>query len=147
MILDIIQNGASIEFQTIPDQETRPETYVRAALAHFVDEEVQKFLAKGIIVPTEEEEGDFYSTREKRWHVLPHDHQFEANKTTHCLSMDTPLTCMQLVTEGAYLAAMDLKDTYYSIKVRPEFQKYLKFIWRGHHYKYVVMAMSLAPAP
>ena len=61
--------------------------------------------------------------------------------------MDTAATCMQLVPENGFMAALDLKDAYYSFKVHPNFQKYLKFIWRGVHYKFVVLAMGLAPAP
>ena len=62
VILDLVRNGAYIEFIELPEQENRLETHMREDLACHLNEEVQKFLDKGIIAPTAPEDGDFYST-------------------------------------------------------------------------------------
>ncbi len=153
-LLDLVQSGASIDFVTIPEQETRPVTRVREQLAPFLDAEIAKFLDKGIIVETEPEPGDYYSTvflREKKdgqsYRMIINLKPIKRHIVYQKFKMDTALTCMQLVPENGYMAALDLKDAYYSIKVHVDFQKYLKFIWRDKHYMFVVLAMGLAPAP
>ena len=124
-------------------------------LSHaFVNTEVQKFLDKGIIVQTEPEEGDFYSTvflREKKdgksYRMIINLKPIKKHILYPKFKTDTAQTFMQLVPEHGYMAALDLKDAYYSVKVHVDFQKYLKFIWRDMHYKFVVLAMGLASAP
>ena len=41
--------------------------------------------------------------------------------------METIHTILQLVTQICWIASIDLKDAYYSVKVSSMFQKYLKF--------------------
>ena len=119
-----------------------------------MDEEVMKFLQKGIIVTTAPEEGDFYSTvflREKKdkksYRMIINLKPIKQYITYRKFKMDTALTCMQLVSQGSFMAALDLKDAYYSFYIHKDYQKFLEFIWRGVHYKFVVMAMGLASAP
>ena len=61
-ILDMVKYGIEIEFKSLPMQEDPVETHVNQTLAVHLDNEVKKFLDRGIIVPTEKEQGDFYST-------------------------------------------------------------------------------------
>ena len=41
---------------------------------------------------------------------------------------------MALVERNCYMAALDIKDAYYSIQVEENSQKYLKYIWKGRLY-------------
>ena len=61
--------------------------------------------------------------------------------------MATVITCMQLVSPHCFLAALDLKDAYYAIKIAEPYQKYLKFSWRGQAYKFIVLPMGLSMGP
>ena len=45
------------------------------------------------------------------------------------------------------MASIDLKDAYYSIPVRVEDRKYLKFIWNHKLYRFTVLPNGLACAP
>ena len=47
-----------------------------------------------------------------------------------------------LITEGCYLASVDLKDTYYSIPIHEDFQKYLKMCSEN----YTMLPDGFAPA-
>ena len=40
---------------------------------------------------------------------------------------------LKLVERNWYMAALDIKDAYYSIPVEECFQKYLKFVWKVNH--------------
>ena len=100
------------------------------------------------------EEGDFYSTvflREKKdgqsFRMITKLKPIKKYIVYRKFKMDTVLTCIQLVSQNDFLASLDLKDAYYSLGVHVHFQKYLKFIWRGKHYKFVVGPMGLAPGP
>ena len=45
--------------------------------------------------------------------------------------MDTIRTVLGLVTPNCRMASLDLKDAYYSVRIHPYFQKYLKFMYNG----------------
>ena len=44
------------------------------------------------------------------------------------------------------MASIDLKDAYYSVSIHSDFQKYLKFSWRGQLYKFVCFPNGLTLA-
>ena len=45
------------------------------------------------------------------------------------------------------MASIDLKDAYYLVPIHTEFQKYLKFQWKGKLYKFVCFPNGLAMCP
>ena len=61
--------------------------------------------------------------------------------------MDTLQSAINLITPNCFMASPDWKDAYYSVPVSPEFQKYLKFRWRGTLYQFTCLAQRLSPAP
>ena len=61
--------------------------------------------------------------------------------------METAQTAVQLVTENCYFASIDIWDTYYSVPIHADYQKYLKFHWRGVLYGFQAAVMGLAPIP
>ena len=67
------------------------------------------------------------------------------NITHHHFKMDAMLTAVRLMKPWCFMASIDLKDAYYS--KMPDFQKYLKFSWRGQLYKIVCFPNGLAPCP
>ena len=48
---------------------------------------------------------------------------------------------------GYFMASNDLKDAYYSVSIHSDFQKYLKFSWRGQLYEFVCFSNGLTPCP
>ena len=50
----------------------------------------------------------------------------------------------RLVTQNCSMASLDLKDAYYSVRIHPDFQKYLKFAYQGLQYKYTVFPNGLS---
>ena len=42
------------------------------------------------------------------------------------------------------MASLDLKDAYYSVRIHPDFQKYLKFAYQGLQYQYTVFPNGLS---
>ena len=45
------------------------------------------------------------------------------------------------------MVSIDLKDAYYSVPIHKDYQKYLKFQWRGKLYHYTCFPNGLAICP
>ena len=58
-----------------------------------------------------------------------------------------PMVVLDLIQKNDFFTSMDLKDGYFSIYVKEEFQKYLKFSWRGQLYKFVCAPFGLSSLP
>ena len=60
--------------------------------------------------------------------------------------METLNHILKPIKPNCYMASLDIKDAYYIIPVAEEFQKYLKFIWKGKllNFVYYLMADLLA---
>ena len=69
------------------------------------------------------------------------------NITHHHFKMNTVLTAVRLMRPGCFMASIDLKDAYHSVSIHSDFQKYLKFSWRGQLYKFACFPNGLAPCP
>ena len=63
------------------------------------------------------------------------------------VKMDTLATALALVNNNCYMVSLDLKDAYYSVPVRKEHRKLLRFEWKGHVFEYNVLPNGLALAP
>ena len=61
--------------------------------------------------------------------------------------MDTLKSVLDLVTPGVYMAKLDIKDAYYSVPIRKEDQKLLKFMSEGELFKFLVLPNGYTKAP
>ena len=61
--------------------------------------------------------------------------------------MDSLKCVTSLMTQGCYMASVDTRDSYYTVPVALEHQKYLKFTWRDKLYQYTCLPNGLASAP
>ena len=118
-----------------------------------IDNEVEKFLLKGIIRLSSHEDGQVISpifTRPKKdgsHRVIFNLKKLNESVTYHHFKMDTLETAIRLMRPGCYMTSIDLKDAYYSIPIAEEHQKYLKFIWRGQLYAFTSLPMGLTSSP
>ena len=61
--------------------------------------------------------------------------------------MESIHTILELVTPGCWMASIDLKDGYYSVKIHPQSQKYLKFIYMNQLFMYTAYPNGLSSCP
>ena len=61
--------------------------------------------------------------------------------------MDTLKTVLRQVTPGCYMATLDLKHAYHSVKIDEKYQRYLKFKHERELFKYTCYPNGLAPCP
>ena len=115
-----------------------------------IENEIQKLLSKGVIVDSHHEEGGYISPifsvpkSDGSIRLILNLKKFnEFVKFTH-FKMENIHTILNLVTPGCWMASIDLKDAYYSVKIHPESQKYLKFIYMDQLFMYTAYANGLS---
>ena len=132
---------------------TRPFCSFTEIEQTIIDNEVEKFLLKGIIRLSSHEDGQVISpifTRPKKdgsHRVIFNLKKLNESVTYHHFKMDTLETAIRFMRPGCYMTSIDLKDAYYSIPIAEEHQKYLKFIWRDQLYAFTSLPMGLTSSP
>lgn len=61
--------------------------------------------------------------------------------------MEDLRTAINLLTPGAYMTSIDLKDAYYSVPIHPSCRKFLRFTWNGNLYEFNCLPFGLCTAP
>ena len=103
----------------------------------YVDTEVSNLLRKQAIEACDHEAGEYISlifTRPKKdgsHRMILNLKSFNKNNSHHHFKMDTVLSAVRLMKPECFMVPIDLKDAYYSVSIHFDFQKYLKFSWRG----------------
>ena len=152
-ILDSI-SGEKIEFDTVPPLQTvLPQNSVSRELKEKVDNEIKSLFQKGVVVRSEHEDGEFispvFSVPKSDGNIRLILNLKEFNKYVRYVhfKMETIHSILKLVTPGCWMASIDLKDAYCSVKIHPSHQKYLKFKYNDVLYNYTVYANGLGSCP
>jgi len=61
--------------------------------------------------------------------------------------IDTVESVLLLVTKDCFMAKIDIKDAYYSVKIHSDYQKYLKFIIDGKLLQFTCLPNGLSSGP
>ena len=151
-ILETAQE-AKILFYTIPlstiknnPKFTQPETDA-------IDNEISKLLQKGVVKPSYHEEGEFISPifvtpkLDGGYRLILNLKSLNEYNDIEHFKMHGLKEILKLVERNCYMAALIVKDAYYSIPVEKSFQKYLKFVWKGILYQFCVLPNGLSPYP
>ena len=125
----------------------------RAQREKFIDVEIVRLLGKKVIVPCENEYGDFISTIFVR-PKADGTHRLILNLKVlnkyvayHHFKMETLQSAINMMTKGCFMASVDFKDAYYSVAIHENYQKYLKFSWNGKLFNFTCLPNGLACAP
>ena len=153
-ILEVVQ-GYKLELESAPQQQVVPKPIQFSASERgAIQQEIENFLSKGIIIKSSHEEGEYISnifTRPKKTpgkvRVILNLRPLNKHMVYHKFKMDTVHTVCTLLTQDSFLASLDLQDAYYSVAVHPSSQKYLKFFWDGQLYAFTCLPMGLATSP
>ena len=58
--------------------------------------------------------------------------------------METLNHALDLISEGCWLASLDIQDAYFHVEKDKKFWKYLKFSWKGTLYCFTCLCFGLA---
>ena len=151
-VLQMIK-GDKIEF--VENPPIRHESYSKFSTEEFAaaEIEVQKLLSKKIIVECEHECLEFVSSiflvpkPDGSFRLILNLKDLNQFVKFEHFKMDGIRDVLSLVTRGCFMAKIDLKDAYYSVKVHPTYQKFLKFRFAGTLHKFVCFPNGLGPCP
>ena len=142
--------GCKIEFtQLVPFHLRKPRPTIRSTHSETMENQITDFLERGIIMVSDHEEGEFISNvflREKKdgsFRMILNLKDLNHFIPYHHFKMDNINSCVCLMKPPCYMASIDLKDAYFSLPVHKNYQKYLKFVWRGVLYKFTCMPQGL----
>ena len=151
-LINTIKYGLHLEFKSMPRTGNPVEHPISSKEQKIVDLEVEKLLKKGVIVPTQFGKGDFCSgvfTRPKKYGtrrmILNLKNLNEHMEYNH-FKMESIHNVIHVIRPGVYMASVDLKDAFYSIKITKANQKYLKFCNKGQYFEFTCMPNGYGPA-
>ena len=107
-----------------------------------VENEIQKLLYKGVIIHSYHEQGEYFSPifsvpkSDGSIRLILNLKQFNEFVKFTRFKMESNHTILELATPGCWMASIDLKDAYYSVKIHLQSQKYLKCFYKNHLFKY-----------
>ena len=152
-ILDMI-TGTTIEFTKVPVQfSIPPQTWFPLSEAKIIDSEIASLLLKGVIVESCKESGDFVSPiflrakKDGSYRMILNLKRLNNFVAYRHFKMDTIKTVIALMKPFCYMSSIDLKDAYYSVPISEDYQKYLKFLWKGKYYKFICFPNGLSFCP
>ena len=145
--------GENIEFTSLPQQISFKINQFSEKENGIIDLEIQQLLGKDVIVESSHEQDEFISPIFLRpkpdgsHRLILNLKKLDENVVYRHFKMDSIWTAISLMKPNCYMASIDLKDAYYSVRVSPKHQKYLKFLWNGTVYKFTCLPNGLALCP
>ena len=115
--------------------------------------EISSLLAKQVIEPAEHEPGEIISNiflrpkKDGSHRLILNLKELNQSVSYVHFKMETLSSILKLVEQNAFMAAVDLKDAYYSVPVCKEDRKYLRFWWDGQLYQFTCLPNGLSSAP
>ena len=152
-VLDTV-SGYRIVFDKQPIQKRVPlEIPFISEQRKIVEEEIKTLIDIGAIVETIHEPNEFISTlfivpkpNGKYRPVINLKFLNEFVQYNH-FKQETFKVVLDLLQKDDFLTSVDMEQAYFHIPIHAESQKFLKFYWNGHLYKFVCLCFGLASAP
>ena len=151
-ILAYVQRVA-IELTEVPDQSTVPISNFQPHELHIVEEAISQLIQKGVVRKVPRIEGKYVSKiflrpkADGSQRLILNLKKFNESVVYKHFKMDSIQTITKLIEKDCYMAALDLKDAYYSIPVRKYDQKFLQFEWNSTRYQFTCLPNGLSSAP
>ena len=143
----------NIDFTSLPQQISYKINQFSEKENGIIDLEIQRLLGKEVIVESSHEQDEFISPIFLRpkpdgsHRLILNLKKLNENVVYRHFKMDSIWTAISLMKPNCYMASIDLKDAYYSVRVSPKHQKFLKFLWNGRVYKFTCLPNGLALCP
>ncbi len=152
-ILDTVCGMSINLIGELPDLAARFQYPFGAEEHDFVSKEVQRLLRLQVICQSQHEEGEFISPIFIRPKpdgdfrlILNLKKLNEQSEKIH-FKMDTLSSILTLIYPGVYMCKIDIKDAYYSVPIRDDDQKLLKFIFDEVLYQFCVLPNGYTKGP
>ena len=117
-----------------------------------IKQEISSLLCKNVIKICTHEKGEFISPifclpkKVGKVRLILTVKQLNSFVSYH-FKVETIHSILAVITPDCWLASGDLKDVYYSVRIHPSYQRYLKVIYEESLYAYTVYPNGLASCP
>ena len=153
-ILDMVK-GSFIPIEKIDDlRDLKSKNYVIPGHQHkIVDKEIAKLLELEVIELSNYENDQITSPiflvpkTDGSYRMILDLKEFNKNVEYEHFKMENLNTALLMVTKDCYMASVDLRHAYYSVPIKKEYRKYLKFIWKGKLFQYTCFPNGLSCCP
>ena len=118
-----------------------------------IDQEISSLLKKKVIVASSHKPGEYISPifslpkKDSKVRLILNLKRLNEHVRSFHFKMDSMHTAVSLVTEGCWMASLDLTDAYYSVRIHDAYQKFLKFSYKGTLFQYTVYPNGLSTCP
>lgn len=152
-ILETVK-GYKIPFNRPVRQRVIPTVkFANTAEEQVVADAIGKLIEKGAVRSCKFEEGQFLSS----FFTVPKSDgsvRFILNlkslnsfiEVAH-FKMEDVRTARKLISKDCFMAKIDLEDAYLTVPIHPDYTKYLRFVFRGILYEFIVLPFGLCTAP
>lgn len=155
-ILDMVC-GADIPIDEFSDLNSENLSYlknqVQGNLWTKMDSEIEKLLSLGVIEKSVHQEDEIISPvfmvpkPDGSYRLILNLKKFNDSVQYEHFKMDNLTSATQMMIRGCYMASVDLRHAYYSVPIKAECRKYLKFMWRNKLYQYTCFPNGLSNCP
>ena len=152
-ILQIV-SGDLIEFVQPPEiQRQYPANSISYQHAPLIEQEISDLLSNNVLKRCAHENGQFISPifcvpkKDGKIRIILNLKQLKSFVAYHHFKMETIQSILAMITPNCWMASIDLKDAYYSVRVHPSCQRYLKFCYEGSLYAYTAYPNGFASCP
>ena len=115
--------------------------------------EIDKLLQKQVIKVVDHTKGEYISNifvrpkKDGAFRMILNLEQVNECITYHKFKMSTLKSAVNLITPDCFMATIDWKDAYYSVKIHKEDKKLLRFMFDGTLYEFQALPNGLASGP
>ena len=134
-------------------QHSSPPNTLPHAQREKLENAIDTLLTKQVIVPCQHEPCEFVSPiftipkKDGSIRLILNLKKLNESVENFHFKMDNIHTVLNLVTRNCWMASLNLKDAYYSVRICPESQKCLKFLYNGQLYRFTVFPNGLSSCP
>ena len=142
-------SGLPIPIADLPDKSNRSYP-VNKKDSKILDEEIDKLVTKGVVVPCNHEHGEFISPifltpkADGGFRFILNLKKLNSSIEKKKFKMSSVLA---MIRPNMHMAKLDIKDAYYSIPVKASDQKYLKFEHNGQLFKFIALPNGYTEGP
>ncbi|VDI11603.1 Hypothetical predicted protein [Mytilus galloprovincialis] len=153
-LLNIVCQGYHLEFECEPCGKcSRKEIKFNESEQIVIDNLLTKFLHKKVIEPVIHQYGEVLSSifirpkADGSFRLILNLSNLNEHLEYKHFKMETFKSALELVKNKNFFAKLDIKDAYYSLGIKKEDRKFLRFTWKGQLYQFTAMPNGLSPAP
>ena len=152
-ILQIVE-GEKINFiNEPPSQYVIPTNSIAKEQKSQTEEEIRNLIKKQVLVECDHVQGEFLSPifsvpkKNGKIRLILNLKQLNQHIPYIHFKVKNIGTVLDMLTENCFMATLDLKDAYYCVKIDPDSQKYLRFVYNNKLYQYTVYPSGLSLCP